>query len=424
MVRVTSYRLAIAFLVTILAPNAFAAKPDPAQPPSMQVVIARNTADGCEPNCLEWIAAQGTIDDNSLGQFKKAFNAMGKRRLPVVIDSPGGSVKQALAIGRLIRAKRVDVIVAKSLLKTCEKTDVACTKFKSRAIHPAKPESRLSKCASSCAFILAAGVGRHVGPGAYVGVHKVATFSIKVEQRYRVLTKYRNGVPFEQQKSLVYEKRTTSPKQEAAADDAIYKSIAAYFAEMGIADSVMPILLSAPHAGIRWLRGYELASTKLATDNLSSEQLLLPPKPVPAAPTPPIALPYQPPAAPAVNGMPPCDPATGVTTACVPATQNQPAVPATAPQIAISTPPASVDPATPAPPIAAGRAVDFTPPPVAPAEPAPAAPIVPAPTAPVVPAAAPRPVARTAPKAVAAKPKPASKPAAESAADPFARASR
>jgi hypothetical protein len=67
---------AAAAAVCILAgATAAASKPAkkaavPIEPP-MRVYIARSAAAGCEPNCLEWVAAQGQITAGSLGRFKK-----------------------------------------------------------------------------------------------------------------------------------------------------------------------------------------------------------------------------------------------------------------------------------------------------------------------------------------------------------------
>jgi len=300
-------------LVAYLIPTAsLAAKPPPPPPPKpMQVVIARSAAADCEPQCLEWIAAQGMIDASTPRQFKKVLAALGQRRLPILIDSAGGSVDDALAIGRMIRAKGLDVIVTQTLFKTCDKADAACNKLKRRDIHLALPHARLSKCASSCAFVLAAGTRRYVGDRTFVGLHQVASFNIRAQvlRTYRITTQYQWGVPVQQQKSLISEKKISETKQAVQTKESTYQRITAYFVEMGISQSVMPILLSTPNSSIRWLRHPELQSTGLATDFVNGEQLLLPAKLVP------------PPAQPATgnpsSGAPPaCDSAAGSTAGC------------------------------------------------------------------------------------------------------------
>lgn len=318
----------LSFLLTMAVPNALLAKDDPPPAPQpMRVVIAHSAAGGCEPQCLEWISAQGAIDASTPGQFRKVLKAIGNRKLPVLVDSAGGRVDEALTIGRMIRAKGLDVIVTKTLFKPCEKTDAACKKLTSRDIHPALPQSRLSKCASSCAFLLAAGSRRFVGPATLVGLHQITSFTVnaKVLRTYRITTRYQFGVPIQQQKSLVSEKKIGETKQAKPTSDATYGKINAYFAEMGISQAVMPILMSAPSSSIRWLRSSELASTKLATDFQNGEQLLLPPK---TAATAPIAamprLGFAGAPAPSFAGMPTCNPTAGVATNCVPSAENLP----------------------------------------------------------------------------------------------------
>jgi hypothetical protein len=66
----------------------------------------------------------------------------------VVLNSPGGSVNDALAMGRLIREKKFA-------------TEVEAGKY----------------CASSCPLVFAGGVERRAGANAAIGVHQVAAVS-------------------------------------------------------------------------------------------------------------------------------------------------------------------------------------------------------------------------------------------------------
>ena len=134
--------------------SASAKKPQTATPANipMKVMIVRSADAGCEPQCAEWISAQGMIDGDTLAQFKKVLKALGPRKLPILIDSGGGVVDDSLAIGRLIRSKNLDVVVTKTVLEPCSKTDRECPGSKGEV--RGRPVAKLSKCASSCAFIL------------------------------------------------------------------------------------------------------------------------------------------------------------------------------------------------------------------------------------------------------------------------------
>ncbi len=276
-----------------------AKKTSPPVEPPMQVHVVRSAHPGCEPQCLQWIAAQGKIGPDLVGQFKKVLSQLGDRKLPILIDSSGGSVNDALAIGRLVRAKGLDVVVTKTLFTPCAPTDMACRKSKAGGEIKGLAQASLSKCASSCAFILAGGTRRFVGQGTFVGVHQITM----ILRMYRILTRHSFGVPVETQKTFVSEQKVG---QKSPQTQSTYSNMKRYFAEMGIGDDIMPLIMSTPTDSIRWLTADELRSTRLATHAVNGEQLITgvaaPPPARPNDPTrivPPSSLFLNPPAAPA-----------------------------------------------------------------------------------------------------------------------------
>jgi hypothetical protein len=265
--------------------NTAAAGPTRSQPPgepSMQFHLVRSAEPGCEPQCPEWIAAQGKIDGSSVARFKRLLRQIGDRKLPVLIDSNGGRVNEAFAIGRLARAKSLDVVVSRTDFTSCAPADATCRRrLRADNLRLGVPNSDLSKCASSCAFILAAGTRRLVGPMAYVGVHQIRSFYIyaKVVRTYRVTATT---------KQLVSERRVTEKVVETPTPQKTYDEIGRYFAEMGIGEGLMPLILATPGDRLHWLTPDELKATGLATDRLDGEQLLAraavplpPPEPAP-----------------------------------------------------------------------------------------------------------------------------------------------
>jgi hypothetical protein len=243
-------------------------RPQSAAEPSMQVYLVRSAEPGCEPQCPEWIAAQGKIDGSSVARFKRVLRELGDRKLPVLIDSNGGRVNEAFAIGRLARAKGLDIIVGRTVLAACAPADAACRRrLRVGNVRFGLPKSDRSRCASSCAFILAAGTRRLVGPTAYVGVHQIRSFYIyaRVERRYRVTATTRQ---------LVSERRVTERVVETRTPQKTYDEIGRYFAEMGIGEGLMPLILETPGDQLHWLTAEELKATGLATDRLDGEQLL------------------------------------------------------------------------------------------------------------------------------------------------------
>ncbi|HTO28093.1 MAG TPA: ATP-dependent Clp protease proteolytic subunit [Devosia sp.] len=86
----------------------------------------------------------GSIDPGSANRFAAEIEARGEYVETVVLDSPGGSVVDALAIGSLIHEKGLATKVAAGSL-----------------------------CASSCPIIFASGAERVASPQAAIGVHQI-----------------------------------------------------------------------------------------------------------------------------------------------------------------------------------------------------------------------------------------------------------
>ncbi len=80
----------------------------------------RSSEAGCEPTCAEWISAEGRIVGDSAAKLKTAIEKIGKRKLPIVIYSPGGDVTAAIAMGRLIRQRGLDIAVGADKLRSSD----------------------------------------------------------------------------------------------------------------------------------------------------------------------------------------------------------------------------------------------------------------------------------------------------------------
>lgn len=240
----------------------------------MHVYIVRSAEPGCEPTCAEWIAAQGRIDAGSIGKFKKVLKQLGKNKLPVFINSSGGTVDGGLAIGRLIRANGLDVAVSKTEFAVCAPNDPACRKAKSKGVMSGLPKSQLSKCASACVFVLAGGTRRLASERTFVGVHQFTSYRSKVLRTYRIEPPKLWGGPARPRKILISEKFISGKTVQTPAKDKVYENVRKYFAEMGVGDGVMRLLMSAPPNSIHWLTRAELVSTKLATEWIDAEQLI------------------------------------------------------------------------------------------------------------------------------------------------------
>jgi hypothetical protein len=234
------------------------AAPNAAAP--MRFVKVRGDNAACRPDCPEWISAEGKIVTGSADALERTLNASDGRRLPIVINSAGGAVEDAMAMGRLIRAKRLAVVVAHTTIAPCAKGAKTCGEAKGDA------DSRGAYCASACTLALAGGVERYVNPQSYVGVHQMTEVvrETQVKKLYKVRYLKLAGLKLELSRHLVGEQRTTSTAKRAA-DDSVDGDVADYFVEMGVADPVMKLTLATPSKSIHWLTADELRLSRLAT---------------------------------------------------------------------------------------------------------------------------------------------------------------
>jgi hypothetical protein len=242
-------------------------RPQPVVEPAMQVYRVRSAQPGCEPQCPEWIAAQGKIETSSVARFKKVLRQLGTRKVPVFIDSSGGKVREAFAIGRLLRRRGLDVAVTSTLFTPCAPADAGCRTARAGGVLTGLPQARLSKCASACAFILAGGTRRLVGAETFVGVHRIRSFYVytRVLQTYRMTSS---------RKRLLSERRVARRVVETRTSKRVYDQIGRYFVEMGVGDPILPLILATPSDSLHWLTRDELRISRLATDWIDGEQLL------------------------------------------------------------------------------------------------------------------------------------------------------
>jgi len=266
-------RLALAgFLLTALALTATSATKKKAAPPvdpPMTVVVVRSSIPSCEPDCPQWISAQGRITANSPAVFKKALKLAGKKRLPVIITSPGGDVDAALAIGNLIRARKLDVAVGWTVFSGCEPRQKDCKP----AVYKGTVYTYGSYCASACPFILAAGQQRLLGWGAMVGVHKISTTMIQDRSLYREKYIIVKGKKKVLSRTLVSRKPAKSYVTTKLAKSNRRK-LTAYLKTMGVGVELIGLFDKAPPTSIYMLTPEEAASTKLVTAFSSAASLV------------------------------------------------------------------------------------------------------------------------------------------------------
>jgi len=159
------------------------------------------------------LKAEGAIDLGAADRFAEEIAARGEYVKAVSLNSPGGSVEDALAMSRLIREKGLGTRVATKAL-----------------------------CASSCPLILAGGVTREAEENAVVGVHQV----------------FNAG------------QNRPSPEQAMSEAQSTTARITRHLEEMGIGDGLWINALETPPDRLYYLTPEEMTEYKLVTASVAT----------------------------------------------------------------------------------------------------------------------------------------------------------
>jgi hypothetical protein len=119
-------------------------------------------ADSCGAKCQLWISASGTITAETPRDFELFAQGHDLAGATVALDSDGGSVRGAIALGRDIRRLGLDTTVGRIIDLAAAEQYTPRAKFSPRA-----------DCESMCGFVLLGCVHRAVPPKARVLVHQI-----------------------------------------------------------------------------------------------------------------------------------------------------------------------------------------------------------------------------------------------------------
>lgn len=193
------------FLPPTTAPGAPGAPP--VQPSSPQEVLRKPMTFNLVSGGV--LVAEGAIDPGAAGRFASEVEARGEYIKLVSLNSPGGSVDDAIAMSKLIREKNI------------------ATKIAERAL-----------CASSCPIVFAGGATRSAEKDAVVGVHQVFNGSIE---------------------------RPSAEEAMSSAQE-ITARVARHLDEMGIGAGLWIHALETPPNQLYYLTREEMAEYRLTTD--------------------------------------------------------------------------------------------------------------------------------------------------------------
>ncbi|WP_435053079.1 hypothetical protein [Mesorhizobium australicum] len=241
------------------------AEDGPLDIPPMRFVVVRSNAPGCEPNCPEWISADGTIDAGTPSLLKRTLKALRGRQLPVVVNSPGGNVDAALALGRMIRKNKLDIAVGVTVFSGCQPEAKNCgdNKGKSADYFGAAYDDG-AMCNSACPLMFSGGVRRVVGDFGYLGVHQITTTYQREKLLYRTTYRIVNGRKKIISTKVVSRKNAGSYKTYEMSRT-VEKTLSAYLKEMGIADGVLEVMKATPASEIRQIPLDDMVMMKLVT---------------------------------------------------------------------------------------------------------------------------------------------------------------
>jgi hypothetical protein len=246
----------------------------------MQVKRVRSNEANCEPNCPEWISAEGKILAGTAAEFRQVINSLGSRKLPVFIHSGGGAVRDAMAIGRLIRDRQLDVAVARTEFDGCDAVGGCPQSDGVRG----KVVDFHAICASACTLVLAGGEHRFVAPFAFVGVHQIIAFQTRrtIYRTYRVLTRRLSPTNVTVARTLVSEKEISKTYQLPRPPKGVEDDMSRYLSDMGVAEGIRDLMAATPASSIHWMTVAELDATHVATDFRAAAALLGKPMLLPA----------------------------------------------------------------------------------------------------------------------------------------------
>jgi hypothetical protein len=147
----------------------------PGHAPKLIIYLAKGAPNSCGPGCDHWIAIEGTIDADAAARVRQFLYGVKDTQRPIYFHSPGGEVRQAFAIGRLLRARKAVGRVGRTVVSACaagSQIDDACLEIKTGGGEvEAELATRYAMCNSACGYLFLGATTREVAPDAALGVH-------------------------------------------------------------------------------------------------------------------------------------------------------------------------------------------------------------------------------------------------------------
>ncbi len=246
--------LAVIWLALILS-GAQAAAPNK-QEPAMRFEVIRFSSTACEPLCPEWISAEGQIKPDTAGKLAALLKNPAYRKLPIVLNSGGGSIEAALTMGRMIRKFQMTTTIGSSLIFGCveaERKDGKCKLDQITKAYNGMAVAYRAYCASACPLVLLGGVVRVIDATSYVGLHEPRAEFQPYVDRYLIRYHFVHG--HKQIVSREFVKRTYMARKEVVGvTPDLRKKLAPFLNEMGGDAQIITEMNKAAPKDMNWIK--------------------------------------------------------------------------------------------------------------------------------------------------------------------------
>ncbi|TXI12552.1 MAG: hypothetical protein E6Q76_00770 [Rhizobium sp.] len=224
--------------------------------------------------CPDWISAEGQIMSDTPKKLQRFLKQIGNRNLPIVVSSPGGDVKAAMAMATAVRKQKLSIAVGRTRSRACPYAEPICLAAldKDGSIK-GQAYSSGAVCFSACPLFFAGGIQRVSSPFALLGVHQITTTYSEVRVQYRTEYEMVNG------KRKVLSRKEIGRKfvgkyDTTKLDKAQRTRLVGFLDRMGIDRGLVAVMLGTEPSGIHLISPVEALNLKLTTELSDADALV------------------------------------------------------------------------------------------------------------------------------------------------------
>ncbi|MDE1991913.1 MAG: hypothetical protein KGI75_05390 [Rhizobiaceae bacterium] len=242
----------------------------------MQFLIVHGDMAYCRQNnsCPDWISAEGQIMQDSSDKLQKLLKRLGGRKLPIVVNSPGGDVRAAMTMAYTIRKLGLPIAVGRTRSRLCPYAEPICPAAIAKdGSMKGEAFSSGAACFSACPLFFAGGAERVAGPFALLGVHQITTTYSEVRVQYRTQYETING------KRKIISKREIGRKfvgkhDTTKLDRQQKKRLVDFLDEMGVNATLFDLMLGTKPVSIHLIAQVDALDLRLTTELADANDLV------------------------------------------------------------------------------------------------------------------------------------------------------